>query len=162
MRLSACAEPDRVTLCARRRPSGQAVVAIEKVLTPSGIRPGRCRTANSNFFEQRSPVVSVQYSRDRNQPNGFLPMPGQDDFITRSGATHQFGQLFLGVGDGNPHGFCFLETLIVTVGNIDRRGDDACMRDGRCDCVCQLFRWIRERGSRRDAHLVAAKTPAAR
>jgi hypothetical protein len=34
-----------------------------------------------------------------------MPMPGQDHFVAGFGATHQFGQLSLGFGDGNPHGF---------------------------------------------------------
>jgi hypothetical protein len=97
-----------------------AVAAIEEVLAPGGIRPGRrpCRTASSNFFEQRSPVLPVEHGQDRNQPHGVMPVPCQDDFITRFGATHQFGQLSFGVGDGDPNGVCLLEALIVTVGNI--------------------------------------------
>jgi hypothetical protein len=47
-----------------------------------------------------------------------MPVPCQDDFITRFGATQQFAQLSFGVGDGYPHGFSLLEALTATFANI--------------------------------------------
>src|ERR1700738_5519628 len=95
----------------RRQSPGQAVIAVEEVLAPCGAPPARClcRAARPHRFEQRSPPLSVRQRRHRNPPHRFMSVPSQDHFVTSFGAAHQFGQLPLGFGNGNSHGFALMD-----------------------------------------------------
>jgi hypothetical protein len=88
----------------RRQSSGQAVIAVEEILASRGAGPGRCfcSGALAYGFEQRSASLPVGSRHYRNQPHGFVSVPGQDYFVTGLGAAYEFGQLSLCFSNGNP------------------------------------------------------------
>src|SRR5579862_1844543 len=83
----------------RPRSSGQAVIPVKKILAARGAWPRTGLGRSLHLFQQRPAGFSVRCRLDRNQPRRRMAMPGQNDLVAIFRATHQFGQLRLGVGD---------------------------------------------------------------